>query len=136
MPDRPRSFELFDVEFVSNIRLELEDCINGLEHQLLRLEVVKPKKRHSGSSVSFIIRRMDGSVRSSVYSFSRGEGGHAYPNVGVGIVGTCDRLYTRMLRRKVITTVPFWLKPVVFTSTTPMCGRDFDSLALKTSVCA
>ena len=75
MPDRPRSLELLDVEFVRNIRLELEDCINGLEHQLLRLEVVKPKKRHSGSSVSFIIRRMDGSVRSSVYSFSRGEGG-------------------------------------------------------------
>jgi hypothetical protein len=75
MTARPRSFELLDAEFVGNIRSELEDCINGLEHQLLRLEVLKPKKRSSVASVSFIIHRKDGSVKSSVYCFARGEGG-------------------------------------------------------------
>src|SRR6188508_59512 len=59
--------------------------------------------------------------------------GQPYPRgVGNGIVGTWPRLYTRIVRRNVITTVPSCLKPVVSISTMPIVGLDFDSRVLST----
>ena len=71
MTVKPRSAELRDAEFVHNIKCELADCISGLEHQQLGLEVLKPVKRDRASSVKFIVQRQDGSVKSSVYGFER-----------------------------------------------------------------
>ena len=75
MTVKPRSAELRDAEFVHNIKCELADCISGLEHQQLGLEVLKPVKRDRASSIKFIVQRQDGSVKSSVYGFERGEEG-------------------------------------------------------------
>ena len=52
MTVRTTSLELLDAEFVTNIRSELEDCIDGLEHQLLRLEILEPKKRNRTASIA------------------------------------------------------------------------------------
>jgi hypothetical protein len=75
MPAKPKSIELFDAEFVANVRSELEDCIDGLEHQQLRLEVLKPLRRNGAASVMFAVQRQDGSARSSVYRFRRDKRG-------------------------------------------------------------
>src|SRR5919204_1219469 len=50
-----------------------------------------------------------------------------------GMCGAQPRLYTMIVRLKVMTTCPSWLYPVVFTVTMPTFGRDCDSRLASTS---